>query len=726
MAIRNTPVLFGNARFTFHAPGAVRMQYQARRIFPRMPSVLTAFKLPKPLKADVRVRGKTLTIHTDKMTLTFTNDGKPFHAGNLSIEHPRGVSGAGAWRPGDPDEPLVEHVRSLDVWPAYENFTREAHPGLFDRRGRRCINDDAAVYHTPDGQWGEGVFIHDRALDWWFFGYGRDYAGALRDFIGVFGPVPLVPRWVFGFWYSRWFDYTQKEVIDIVKKYRKAGLPVDVMVVDTAWRENNWFGYNWSRKRFPDPRKFIAALHRMGVKVPLNDHPGYMRPTELPPDDRALPAIKKRLGEPPARGLWACNWASRRSVEVWKEEALAAPFREGMDFWWIDGWSQDYLMFGQNLKAQFWVNRHYYEVCERETAKRGLVLSRWGGWGSHRYPVQFSGDTESNWQTLQHQIQFTAAAGDAGACYWSHDIGGFHSRTIPDDLYIRWVQFGAFSPIFRTHSAFGTREPFAYSKQAQRAFKQAVRHRYAMTPYWYHLAREAHDQALPLCRPMYLHYPEHHGAYAVKTQYLIGRDMLVVPGANGGQKCTQTWWVPPGTWVRPETGEVFEHTETRPMEIPLDTTPVLYRLGAVIPHQAPSDYTDQKPLDPLYLDIYPSAEGGEIDLYEDDGETRAFERGRCARTKAACRRTDAKIEIEIGAPRGHYPGHRANRKFVLNVWLASGEDVRGVEMNGEALRKSAWKISRTYAGDAAKGLARFARVTIAPDGKPARVTLSLE
>ena len=708
MTSRITPVLFGNAKFTVYAPGAVRLEFNRHKAFPATPSILCGPRLPKPIKADVAIKGKTITVTTPVLTLSYTDDGKEFNRDNLSIRHPFERQ-RGTWRPGDADAPLVELVRSLDIWPNWERFGREEHAGLLDKNGRRLIVDDAQVYRTRDGNWVEATPKDRRGQDWWFFGYGWDYAAALREFTHVFGQIPLVPRWVFGYWYSRWFEYTADDILAIARKYRAARLPMDVMVIDTEWREEGWNGYNWHPTLFRNHARMMKELKAMGLIVPFNDHPGYDNSDSLPSTDKALPAYRRRMGEAPWQGTWACNWSSRASTEAWKNLALAAPFKDGMDFWWVDGWATTCF---PRVKPQLWINEHYFDVAEKATGKRGLVLSRWGGWGSHRYPVQFSGDTCSTWDTLRHQIAFTADSCGAGAVYWSHDIGGFHDKVIADDLYIRWIQFGAFSPVFRTHSAFGTREPFEYSKTAQKVFRAVVAQRYAMAPYYYNAAREAHDTGMPVCRPMYVQYPNLRATYANRLQYLVGRDVLVVPAFTPGARPTRQWWVPDGTWVRPETGDVMRGHGMRSLAIPLGQIPVFYRLGSIIPHELPALCTRQQKRDTLWLDVYPSPDvDAVLDLYEDDNETRAFEDGMWCRTKVTCKVQPDGIVVSIGAPRGKFAPQVVKRTMVVNIWLGDAEGVNQVLIDGTPAPKKAWKLSSEYAGGACAGEATFLRVT---------------
>jgi alpha-glucosidase (family GH31 glycosyl hydrolase) len=386
-----------------------------------------------------------------------------------------------------------------------------------------------------------------------------------------------------------------------------------------------------------------------------------------------------------------------------------------MDFWWIDGWIKS--PFG-NMDGQLWANRQYYEVAEEWTGKRGLILSRWGGLGSHRYPVQFSGDTLSDWPTLKRQIMFTADSGNLGAAYWSHDIGGFFNKEIDDELFIRWSQFGSLSPVFRTHSHHGIREPWKFGSRAKRVFKKQTRMRYALAPYLYTLAREAHDCGLPLARPMYLEYPTDKVAPGFRYQYLLGKDLLVIPADGPSEGKTgisrKRAYFPPGDrWLALETSDIVEPQQVLNLRIPLERIPVYVREGAILPSQPVGEAIGVEVPEELHLDCFPGVDGAsEYELYEDDGESRGYEKKGFAKTRVKVSRSFEKIDVAIARPRGSYEGMPEQRDYVVRIRLqpeeevASAEVKKGSEPWADAKRKT---VSKVLASGLASGH-RFCQV----------------
>ncbi len=698
MILKKTPVVLGKAKFTVYTDGCIRMEYAGRKGFKPYPSVLFGGHNPRPVRAEVRSTGKTLIIRTPKMELKYSDDGMQFGPSNLEIRHVDASGQNVTWFPGKEDTGnFGTLVRSLDTWLHRDGFPRKEEQGLLSAQGGHLIEDDSFVCWNKEYQWPQSLSQNRvkgrEGFDGYFFAYGSDFKSALADFIKVFGPIPMVPRWVFGFWYSKWHKYRGSEFVDLVKRYHREGIPIDVMIIDTDWRDN-WGGYDWSRKYFPNPEKTLKQLHDLGVHTSLNDHPGYDAYDPLPPEDSHVPEIAGRLEPLPHQGQWACDWSSKKAVMTWRDVLWAPFFRQGVDFWWIDGWIKS--PFG-NMDGQLWANWQYYELSEEKTNKRGLILSRWGGLGSHRYPVQFSGDTQSDWQTLQRQIRFTADSGNLGAVYWSHDIGGFFEKRIEDELFIRWVQFGSLSPVFRTHSHHGMREPWNFGSRAKGVFKKQTRMRYALAPYFYTLAREAHDRGLPLARPLYLEYPKDKNAPDFRFQYLLGDQLLVIPADGPSQDKTGLFrkraYFPSGSrWLALETSEIVEPKQVKNLQIPLERIPVYVKEGAIIPSQPVGKALGTAVPEELHLDCMPAFDcSSEFTLYEDDGESRGYEKKEFARTRIKARRTVKRAEVSVLKPRGSFTRMPKKRTYVIRVRLEPEDEIASVEIKRGSME---WQKNR--------------------------------
>jgi hypothetical protein len=322
-------------------------------------------------------------------------------------------------------------------------------------------------------------------------------------------------------------------------------------------------------------------------------------------------------------------------------------------------------------------------------------MSRWGGLGGHRYPLGFSGDTYCNWQSLAFQPYFTSTAGNVGFSWWSHDIGGHRPGATAPELYARWIQFGALNPVLRTHGTKNQgaeRRIWAFPEDAYRAAKKAWLLRYALIPYLYAAAREAHDTGIAACRPLYYEWPAREEAYQHPGEYLLGNDLLVAPVVEPDDPVSSCAlvrvWMPPGEWVNWFTGE----TTTGPREVvrtvPFDEIPLWARAGAIIPMapvcgkditgvpplvhgRNPDDVfpnSSSQPRDFTILRVFPG-ERGETVLYEDDGESTGYLAGQFARTHVETETTAGagRTRIVIHPAEGGYPGMPEQRRFGIHL-----------------------------------------------------------
>ena len=385
-------------------------------------------------------------------------------------------------------------------------------------------------------------------------------------------------------------------------------------------------------------------------------------------DGIVLGPVAIRDVPPPARIYF--DLSDRSQAEVFMRTLHGPLMSQGVDSWWVDGGSGSVDMPG--LNQQLWTNKVFYDYSEQHTGKRAFILGRYGDWGSERYPGYFTGDTYSEWPVLSYEVAYSARGGNVLIPYISHDIGGFHGGHIDFDLYARWIEFGAFSGILRMHSAHenpragNVRMPWSYGSRGIELMRKYFALRTQMIPYIYSYAWVAHRESLPILRPLYLEYPEQDEAYRHPHEYLFGESLLVAPVVSpGGQ---QSVWLPPGDWLGFFGGEAHQGGRAWSQHYAVDETPVFVRAGAVIPEQAASEYSDQKPLDPLILDVY-GAGSGRFELYEDDGTSLGYDDpGRHALTTITHGVAgDGIHHLTIEPTVGTFVGQLAARRYELRV-----------------------------------------------------------
>ena len=532
MAHPDAVVRSGKARFTVLTPEMIRIQYSDRSLFEdRATFAIVNRRLPVPAFTAVEKDGY-LEIKTSALTLKYkiggVIDGRHPSAEVLSISmmlNGRRV----LWYPGKDDAMnLKGTTRTLDGQIG-DNKRQELENGLLSRAGWSII-DESPLARRGDGSTTfafdkqvDGIDwvaepIDKQAIDWYFMGYGHQYKKALGDYIKVAGRQPMPPLYVLGYWYSKYQRYTSDEFMEIVNDVKHFNIPMDVMIFDMDWHTQGWTGWTWDRTAIPDPEGLIDWMHQHGLKVSLNLHPA----DGVDDDEDFFNDLREDMGLDKQTKRVPWNLSDGRFYHNMFKHIIRARERQGVDFWWLD-WQQNLTSkYVAGLGETFWCNHVFYnDMRLNRPDRRPLIFHRWGGLGSHRYPIGFSGDSFTTYGTLAWQPYFTATASNVGFGYWGHDLGG-HQQTGGNDpeIYLRWMQFGVFTPIFRTHATNWEgieRRIWKYSNFP--SLLETVKLRYALMPYIYTAARQAYDTGVSLCRPLYYEWPEANNAYLFEDEY---------------------------------------------------------------------------------------------------------------------------------------------------------------------------------------------------------------
>ncbi len=480
-------------------------------------------------------------------------------------------------------------------------------------------------------------------------------------------------------WYRRWFDAGER--------FRKGTAFISFGGVDD---EYDLYVNGQFVRHFGEPGKsvydqrtsvdiapYLSETGRNLVALRVNDwghNGGILRPVCLTTDLRRLDT-----------NIYF-NLADKNAAELYMRYHNEL-IDQGVDFWWIDG---DFAQM-TGLDSQMWTNRVYYDYLQRHTGQRAFIFSRYGGPGSHRYPAFFTADCYSNWKVLAWEIPYTLTAGNALAPWVTHDIGGFIGPLTNEfELYARWLQFGTFSPILRLHSAHANpdegnpRLPWNYGERGVRMARELFQLRYRLLPYIYTCAWETHRTGMPLCRPLYLHWPDHQDAYRM-DQYLFGPDMLVAPITTPmiDGVATRGVWIPPGEWIDWFTGDRYTGPRLITYRCPLERIPVFARQGSIIPMQPDMPHTAAAPVDPLILDIRPGTTRT-INLYEDDGLSLDYRNGRYRRTRLSLSGSGRNWTVVVGPSVGRYDGMRSRTRYELR-WHTPRRPAR-VTLHGRPVR----------------------------------------
>ncbi len=698
-------VTYGNTRFTVLTPQLIRMEWAEDGKFEDHASlVFINRRLPVPeFKTDIE--NEWLVLRTGKLALRHQRGSGEFTRENLRAEFDLNGNTV-TWAPGTEDKGNLQGtIRTLDG----VKGSTPLGSGLISRDGWVLVDDsESPLFDNSDWPWvmprPEG-----KRQDWYLFAYGHDYKQALADYTRVAGKIPLPPRFAFGTWWSRYWAYTDTEFTELVRGFQEHDIPLDVLVIDMDWHptfgvkwwENKkdqsghtlgWTGYTWNKIYFPDVPKFLGWVHQQGLKATLNMHPA----SGVQPHEEQYAEMARAMGIDPATQKYVPFDITDKKFAENYFNILHHPLeRQGIDFFWLD-WQQEHKTSVSGVNPTWWLNYAHFTDMERR-GKRPLLFHRWGGLGNHRYQIGFSGDTETAWDSLAFQPYFTASAANVGYGYWSHDIGGHMHGKVAPELYTRWIQWGAFSPILRTHT---TKNPeaerriWAYPPEYAAAMRDAFLLRYALIPYIYTAARTAYDTGISICHPLYYDYSEAAEAYEFKDEYLFGSDMLVAPVATAVSEetrlATKSIWLPPGTWVEWFTGTRLQGPAKIERSFALNEIPVYVKAGAIVPMQPKMRFAGEKPVDPLILTIFPG-DIGETRVYDDAGNTPGYKAGEFSWTTVRhARSEDGTQKIEIFPVEGSYPGMLAARGYQIRLPMTLPPDL--VRANGANI---------PYAGDGA-------------------------
>lgn len=672
-----------NYRITFLTERLIRLEYQSEGRFEDRPTTAVQCRNFPPVEVQVqRLPGR---VEMDTAFLHLSYDEKPFSPEDLSLSVKGGLSAyMSDWRYGQPLSTLGGTARTLDQ----ADGEIPVGDGLISRNGFSVLDDSRSMVLREDGALRPRDYAEE---DLYFFGYGHDYAACLRDFYRLSGPAPLLPRWALGNWWSRFFRYSEESYLALMEKFAEKKVPLSVAVIDMDWHlthvpyGSGWTGYTWNRELFPDPPRFLRALHDRGMHVTLNLHPA----GGVQPHEEAYESVCRALGRDPEKKQGVDFDAADEGFLRAYLDCLHHPLEEeGVDFWWID-WQQ-----GSNCKIEgldpLWIFNHFHFLDSARNGKRPMTFSRYAGPGSHRYPVGFSGDTHITWDSLDFQPYFTSTASNIGYGWWSHDIGGHMLGYKNDEMTARWTQYGIFSPIMRLHSScsdFNGKEPWRFKKETEVVMEEALRERHRMMPYLYTMNYRSYQEDLPLVEPMYYEYPEAPEAYEVKNQYFFGDQLMVAavttPRVKDLNVAKTAVWLPDGVWYDLYTGLRYEGGRMVDMYRTLDSIPVLAKAGGILVMTDEIRGTEaEKNPESLNIRVFPGADGN-FRLYEDDNETCAYENGACVFTEMDYKEKDQAV-FTIHPAQGKTELIPAKRAYTVEFcnFAKTGTDTVKVLVNG--------------------------------------------
>ena len=635
VALSENIVTFGNYRVTVLSDRLFRIECDKNGMYTDEATQSVWFRNMPAQNYSVRREGGLLKIKTEKVTLVLAG----------TIEASYVLMGRKRVKINNEGN-LLGTYRTLDGCNGnfynHKGETRyiELENGVISRSGVAVVDDTKTLILGEDGKIRAR---NETELDLYVFAYGNDYRAAVAALYMISGSTPKIPKYALGNWWSRYYEYTDKSYLHLLDKFEKADIPLTVATIDMDWHYSSkiaetfgfteeqvanpelygstrgWTGYSWNKKLFPDYKAFLQKIKDRNLKITLNLHPA----DGISFFEDCYEEMAKATGvDPKTKHVIPFNITDDNFINNYFKIMHKPYEHDGVHFWWID-WQQGTQSALTGLDPLWSLNHYHY--LDNGLEHEPLILSRYCGVGSHRYPLGFSGDTHMEWDSLNYIPYFTATASNVGYTWWSHDIGGHYHGIKDDELYVRYVQFGVFSPINRLHCSkleTNTKEPWTYMSGTGAIAERFLRLRHKMIPYVYSASIKNHKEGIALIEPMYYEYPDCAEAYKYTNQYMFGGQLLVAPitkKAKSNGLATVKVWIPDGKWTDIFTGDIYEGNRVVEMVRPYESIPVLAKEGGVFVTSGDDNGNSLENPTKLCLDIFNG--NGEYKLYEDkDGK----------------------------------------------------------------------------------------------------------
>ncbi len=603
----------------------IRFEYNEEGIFEDRPSQLILRRELAVPNIKVRQDKKFIQLKTKNLTLEYQKE-LPILGSRLIPSNNLRVSIADTERTWYYNHPEVRNYRgtthSLDNLENAKNFSK----GLYSTDGFVSLDDSNTMVFNANGMLVEREI---KGIDIYVFVYDKNFGLCLKDYFELTGYPPLLPRYALGNWWSREYPYTEKEVVDLIETFKRKEIPISVLLMDSDWKrqlsgaEKSESGFTWNEQLFPKPQEMIKNLHsnfvRLGLKIDPSDGLfNYDQSFSIATKYFPVAENEKIPFKP----------FDPKYLDVYLKLFIHPLDKMGVDFYWIDYHKKD-----EKYKQLFMLNHYHYMDKDRSEKERGLILSRNPEVAAHRYPVLYSGKTVVGWDTLKLIPYFNANSSNVGISWWSHDIGGSYGGIEENELYVRFIQLGTFSPIFRFNVEKGKyykREPWRWDAQTKEIAEKYMKLRHRLIPYIYNEAYSYHKFGNPLIQPMYYRYPSFYDDALYRNQFFFGRDLLVVPIIESMDpvmnRVPKKIFLPKGIWYDIQTGKKFPGGKAFISFYKNSEYPVFAKGGAVIPFSNDENINSTSPPTNIELHVFPGVSNN-FKLYEDDGITNLYKEG---------------------------------------------------------------------------------------------------
>ena len=507
----------------------------------------------------------------------------------------------------------------------------ELSKGLFSNDGIVTIDDSSAMSFDDNSNYLESNMPKSH-VDMYLFIYGKDFGQCLADFFYLTGKPPLIPRYALGNWWSKEENYSAKDVYELIDRFMRHNIPLSVFLLDNGWSRidlkypNVKNGFSFNEKLFPDVVEFVKKIHEKNIKLGVKINPQY---GFYPFENYYLEA--RKYFEADNNGVIPFNPKDMKSIDVFLKLFLHPLKRSGVDIIWND-------YYDGNKENMYLVN-YYITKDDALYNNRNIMLSRNSTYNAHLYNVLYSGRTAINWDVLKMLPYLNITSANIGACFWSHDVGGSIGGIEDNDLYLRSLQFGVFSPILRFNTEKGKyfkREPWKWDVVTETIATDYLKLRHKLIPYIYSESYYYYKESKLLIQPFYYYNLSFYDDENYANQYFFGNAFMISPIIKPMDeiigRTIQKFFIPEGVWYDFKTGKRFVGNHKYISFYPISDYPIFVKQGSIIPMAADDSYMDYRNPKTLEIHVFPG-QSNTYRLYEDDGESFEYLKGKYAITE---------------------------------------------------------------------------------------------
>jgi len=624
---REDAIVQGNTyRITVLTERLLRLEYNASGQFYDAPSQFAINRnLEKP-EAEIRQDDKFLEIKTKYFTLSYVKE-KNFDAGKVVPMANLKVELNGSDRSWYVNHAEAKNLKGLFIAEDGDPKNGQFQKGLYSLDGFASFNDSDSLIYNEQGYL---VERQEKYLDIYLFMYGTDIDGAMKDYFKLTGFPPLVPKYVLGNWWNRELPYTSEKILEIADKFEKTEIPLSVIVLDKDWHIRKIgtkvyeTGYTFNKELIDDPEELLKTLHEKNIRIGLSINPVDGVGPHEENYANLIQAFQIERGK-----TVQFDPKNQTVIRAIGGYMLVPLINKGIDFIY-----NDYQVDG-NYQNLWLLNDFLYKMVDTPS-RRGLILSRNSIVASHRYPVTYTGKTLIGWDSLKRIPMINQNAANIGVSFISCDIAGNHGGVEEEDLYMRSVQLGCFSPILRFSSPPGKyyrKEPWRWNVRAEQIVHDYLNLRQELIPYLYSESYNYH-LGKPLVRPLYYDESFVLDDENFKNQYFLGSSFLICPILNKKDdlinRTIHKFYIPEGVWYDFNTGKKFPGKKEYLSFFRSEDYPVFVKSGAVIPLAKDGGNSPYNPTN-IEVHVFPG-KSNSYTLFEDDGITKAYEKGTYLKT----------------------------------------------------------------------------------------------